>query len=160
GRSWTTAMMCRTRLIRRLPARESRWRRCWPDEASSGAVAVPGREVSAAGEPGDVTDVADEPGGAGRADAVQCLDLAAGTLDQLGELAIRGLDLRIDGFDLLDQLAGELVTGAPDQVGGFDGAQQGAGLAGGQVLLRPAGDQVEQEHVQPVDQIGAGASEG
>jgi hypothetical protein len=24
--------------MRRLPARESRWRRCWPDEASSGAV--------------------------------------------------------------------------------------------------------------------------
>ena len=24
--------------MRRLPARESRWRRCWPEEASSGAV--------------------------------------------------------------------------------------------------------------------------
>src|SRR6266545_6369865 len=56
-------------------------------------------------------------------------------------------------------LTGELAAGAPDQVGGFNTGQQGAGLAGGQVLLRPAGDQVEQEHVQPVDQIGAGTSE-
>ena len=32
------AMMCSTRLMRRLPARESRWR-CWsPEEASIGAV--------------------------------------------------------------------------------------------------------------------------
>src|SRR6266487_2794953 len=138
-------MMCRTRLMRRLPARESRWRRCRPDEASSGAVAVEGREVPAAGEPGDVTDVAEQPGGAGRADAVQRLDLAAGNLDQPGELPIRGLDLPIDGFDLLDELPGEPVTGAPDQVGGFDAGQQGTGLAGGQVLLRPTGDQIEQE---------------
>jgi hypothetical protein len=37
-RSWTTAMMCSARLIRRLPARESRWRSWLPEEASSGAV--------------------------------------------------------------------------------------------------------------------------
>ena len=37
-RSWTTAMMCRARLIRRLPARESRCRCCSPEDASSGAV--------------------------------------------------------------------------------------------------------------------------
>src|SRR6266487_1697713 len=109
-------MMCRTRLMRRLPARESRWRRCRPDEASSGAVAVEGREVPAAGEPGDVTDVAEQPGGAGRADAVQRLDLAAGNLDQPGELPIRGLDLHIDGFDLLDELTiGD--TGSWDTLG-------------------------------------------
>ena len=30
--------MCSARLIRRLPARESRWRCCWPEEASRGAV--------------------------------------------------------------------------------------------------------------------------
>jgi len=62
--------------------------------------AVPGREVPAAGEAGDVIDVAEQPGRAGRADAVQRLDLAAGNLDQLGELPVRRLDLRIDGFDL------------------------------------------------------------
>jgi hypothetical protein len=35
--------------------------------------AVPGSEVTAAGEPADVTDIADEAGGAGRADAVEFL---------------------------------------------------------------------------------------
>ena len=33
-----TAMMCRTRLMRRFPARESRWRAWLPEDASSGAV--------------------------------------------------------------------------------------------------------------------------
>ena len=36
--SATIAMMCSTRLIRRFPARESRWRFCSPEEASIGAV--------------------------------------------------------------------------------------------------------------------------
>ena len=36
--AWTMAMMCRTRLMRRFPARDRRWR-CWsPEEASRGAV--------------------------------------------------------------------------------------------------------------------------
>jgi SnoaL-like polyketide cyclase len=39
-------MMCSARLMRRLPARESRWR-CWlPEEASSGAVSF-GEQVLA-----------------------------------------------------------------------------------------------------------------
>lgn len=37
-------MMCRVRLMRRLPARESRWRCCWPQDASRGA--VPLQEVN------------------------------------------------------------------------------------------------------------------
>jgi hypothetical protein len=37
-RSWTTAMMCRTRLMRRLPALDSRWGAWLPEDASSGAV--------------------------------------------------------------------------------------------------------------------------
>jgi hypothetical protein len=37
-RSWTVAMMCSTRLICRLPARESRCRIWSPEEASIGAV--------------------------------------------------------------------------------------------------------------------------
>src|SRR5436189_5787906 len=32
------AMMCRTRLMRRLPTRDSRWRRWSPEDASNGAV--------------------------------------------------------------------------------------------------------------------------
>ena len=35
-----------------------------------GGGAGPGREVAAVGEPGDVADVGEDPGGAGRADAM------------------------------------------------------------------------------------------
>ena len=48
--------------------------------------AVPGGEVAAAGEAADVTDVAEQPGGAGRADAVELLQRAAGRGDELGQL--------------------------------------------------------------------------
>jgi hypothetical protein len=53
----------------RFPARDNRWRMCWPLEASIGAGAVPGREVVAVGEPGYVAHVGQDPGRAGRADA-------------------------------------------------------------------------------------------
>ena len=50
--------------------------------------AVPFQEAkwSAAGEPGDVADVAEQPGGAGRADAVELLQGAAGGVDEFGQL--------------------------------------------------------------------------
>ena len=51
-------MVCRTRLISRLPPRDRRWRTWSPEEASIGAVPVrPGREVRLVGEAGDVTDL-------------------------------------------------------------------------------------------------------
>ena len=78
-------MMCRARLMRRFPARESRCRFWSPEEASMRCGAVPGGEVAAAGEAADVTDVAEQPGRAGRADAVQLLQAAAGGVDQLGQ---------------------------------------------------------------------------
>ena len=77
------AMMCRTRLMRRLPARESRWRRWSPEDASSGA--VPFQEAKCAGvrNRADVGDVADQPGSAGRTDAVQAGQGAAVLGDEL-----------------------------------------------------------------------------
>jgi hypothetical protein len=62
-------MMCSARLMRRLPARESRCRVCSPEEASSGAVPFPGVERVAVGEPVDVADVNQQPGRTGEADA-------------------------------------------------------------------------------------------
>jgi hypothetical protein len=61
-----------------------------------GGGAVPGGEVVAAGEPGDVTDVADEPGRDGRADAVQPLQCAAGGGDELSERLVGLLDLLVE----------------------------------------------------------------
>ena len=72
-RIWTIAMMCRTRLSRRFPARESRCRCCWPEEASSGAVPVQEAKCALVCEAGDVADVTEDPGGADRAGADQPL---------------------------------------------------------------------------------------
>src|SRR5918995_674873 len=49
--------------IRRFPARDNRWRFCSPEEASSGAVPVQDANRFAVGEPGDVADVGQDPGG-------------------------------------------------------------------------------------------------
>src|SRR6266511_5198611 len=97
--------------------------------------AVPGREVVPAGEPVDVADVAQQPGGAGRTDAAQLLQGGAGGLDQLGQLRVGSLDLLVDDGDLGDQLRGQLPAGAPDDVPRPDRVEQGTGLLGGQELL-------------------------
>src|SRR5665647_3596055 len=68
-RSSTMAMMCRTRLICRFPARESRWRTWSPEEASMGAVPVQDAKWALFGEPGDVPDLDQQPGRPGGADA-------------------------------------------------------------------------------------------
>ena len=46
-----------------------------------------------------------------------------------------------------------------DESRGTDGVEQGAGLPRGQELLRPAGDELEQQLVQPVERLGAGAAQ-
>jgi hypothetical protein len=61
-----------------------------------GRGAVPRGEVGAAGEPVDVTDVADQPGGAGRADAVEVLQSAASRLDQVGQFLVGNFDLLVE----------------------------------------------------------------
>ena len=104
-----------------------------------GRGAVPGGEVAAVSETGDVTDVAEEAGGAGQADAIEVLQAAAGGSDQLGQLDVGGLDLLIDGGELADQLAGQLAAGPPGNVTRPHGCHQGAGLPGGQELLRAPG---------------------
>jgi hypothetical protein len=95
-----------------------------------GCGAVPGGEVPAAGEAADVTDVADQPGGTGRADAVQLLQAATAGRDQLGQLLA-------DEFG--DQFRGQAAAGATDEVTWADGGEQGAGLVGAQELLSSAG---------------------
>ncbi|WP_271190134.1 hypothetical protein [Dactylosporangium matsuzakiense] len=80
--------------------------------------AVPGREVVSAGEPADIANVAEEPGGLGRADAVELLQRAAGGGDQLGQLSVGSLDLLVDDRDLGDEFRGKLPSGVPDDVAG------------------------------------------
>ena len=66
----------------------------------------------------------------------------------VGQLLVRGFDLLVDDGEFVDQLGGELAAGLADDVTGAGrGAQQGAGLAAGEELLRPAGDQLQQQVV-------------
>ena len=64
-------MMCSTRLICRFPARDSRWRTWSPEEASIGAVPFQDAKWALVREPGDVTDLDEQPGSTGGADPVQ-----------------------------------------------------------------------------------------
>jgi hypothetical protein len=48
---------------------------------AGGRGAIPGGEVAAVSETGDVTDVTEQPGSAGRSDAVEVLQAAAGPGD-------------------------------------------------------------------------------
>lgn len=121
-----------------------------------GAVAVPGREVAAAGEAVNIADVAYEAGGAGGTDAGELPQVAARGIDQVGELLVGGLDLLVEGGQFGDQFGGELPAGAPDDVAGSDGSQQSTGLGSGQILLRAAWYQFQQQGVEAVDGVGAG----
>ena len=122
-------MMCRTRLICRLPLAGQPV----PDLVAGGGVegcgAVPGREVGLVREPGDVADLDQQPGGAGGADAVQVEQTGAGGFDQLGELLVGGLLPGIDPLQVSDQLGGDPAAGLADDVAGPDLGQQCLGLA-------------------------------
>lgn len=85
------------------------------------------------------------PGCAGRADAVQAHQRGPGGLDEGGELLVRGVLTLIDALQVSDQLGRGAAAGLAGEVAGSDGREQGFGLGGGRVLLRCAGDQLEQQ---------------
>ena len=110
-RSWTTAMMCSTMLICRFPPRESRWRTLSPEDASIGGGAGPGREVATVGEPGDVADLDQQPGGTGGADAVQVEQRRCRCHRQVDEFLVRGLLALVDPLEVDDQLERDPLSG-------------------------------------------------
>ena len=136
------AMMCRTRLSRRFPARDSRWRICWPEEASIGAVPVQEAKWALVCEPGHVADVAEDPGGADRADAVEVQQAAAGRGDRVAQLLVAVFELAVEPDDVGEQFGGQLPPGPPGDVPRPDGGQQRFGLRGGQEPGCAAGNQL------------------
>ena len=70
------------------------------------------------------------------------------------ELLVGGLLPGVDPLQVGDQLGGDPAAGLAGDVAGPDLRQQCLGLGGGQVLLRPAGDQLEQQLVQLGDHPG------
>jgi hypothetical protein len=94
--------------------------------------AVPRCEVRGGAEPGDVADVADEPGGPGRADPVELAQRAAGRGDELAQLLVGGPDFGVDDGQFIDELTGQLVAGlGHDAHRRRRGTQQVAGLGRG-----------------------------
>src|SRR5688572_1954581 len=104
-------MMCRTRLMRRLPSRDRRWRRWSPEDASIGAVpfheakcdAVRNRPMF---EMSPMSRAA--PDGPIPLSSVSELPAAATSWRSCW---VRGPDLGVDDGELFDKFAGELVAG-------------------------------------------------
>ena len=148
-RSWTVAIRCSTRLICRLPPRDNRCRTWSPEEASIGAVPVrPGREVRLVGEAGDVTDLDQEPGCAGGADAVQVEQRGAGGFHVGDEFLVGLLLALVDPLEVFNQLQGDPFASDADNVGWLHAGQQSTGLGGREVPFGAAGDQLQQQLVQ------------
>lgn len=72
--------------------------------------AVPGREVGAGWEAGDVADVDEQSRGAGRADAVQRQQRGAGGLDQLAQLLVGGLLPCVDPLEISNELGSDATS--------------------------------------------------
>src|SRR6266487_433435 len=104
-------MMCSTRLICRLPARDRRWRTWSPEEAPVGRGAVPRGEVRPVREPGHVAYFRQEPGGSGRADAVQVGQRGGGGLEQVSQLFAGGFLALVDALQVADQLGRDPAPG-------------------------------------------------
>jgi hypothetical protein len=76
--------------------------------------------VPAVGEAGDVTNIAEQPGRVGRADALEFLQPAAGGGDQFGQLRVGRFDLLIDDREYGVDLSGLKVVFVGDWPGDFN----------------------------------------
>lgn len=85
-----------------------------------------------AGEAGDVPDIAEDPGGADRADAVEAGQPGSGGGDRFGEPLVAVFEFAVEHHYVGEQLGRELPPGSPGDVARADGRQQRLGLRGGQ----------------------------
>jgi hypothetical protein len=79
---------------------------------------------------------------------VQAGQGAAGGRQQGIQFLVRGFLALAGPFQVADQLGGNRAAGLACGIAGADLGQQRLGLGRGQVLLRPAGDQFQQQMVQ------------
>jgi NAD(P)-dependent dehydrogenase (short-subunit alcohol dehydrogenase family) len=129
-----------------------------PDLVTGGGIdrrgAIPGGEVRLSREPGHLTDPGQQPGSAGGADPVQIGQGGAGGGEQHIEFLVRLLLALVDAFQVADQLGGDPAAGFARGIAGADPGEQRFGLGRGQVLLGPAGDELEQQLMQLGDHPG------
>jgi hypothetical protein len=91
--------------------------------------ASPGREVVPVREPADVSHVGEDPGGPGRADAIDVHQVRARRQDRGLELGFHRLKLGVQAVQVLQLLRGHPAAGLPGQVTGPDRGQQRLVLA-------------------------------
>ena len=133
-------MMCRTRLICRLPPRESRWRTWSPEEASIGAVPVQDAKWLLSGNRVMSPTSTEQPGRAGRADAVQVQSASVPVAaTQLGQFLVRRLLALVDPLEIADQLGGDPAAGLAGDVPRAHGGQQLLAWAADRYFFAPPG---------------------
>ncbi len=76
------------------------------------------------------------------------------------EFFVRGLLAGVDPLEIADQLRGDPAAGLAGDVTRADRGQQRFGLGRGQILLRPARDQLQQQPMQLGDHPGVVLAEG
>ncbi len=121
--------------------------------------AVPTGESTAVREATHVADIAQNPGRAGRTDAIKRAQTGPGRVQKLGQLFVGRGHLAIERRQVRDQLCGELPSGSAHHIAWTHRGQQDTCLGGGQELLGASGDQLGEQLVQPVDGVGAGPTE-
>lgn len=134
-----------------------------PEEAKMGgsrSVDRAGAEVVLVREAGDVADLDQQPGSAGGADAVQVNQGGSGLLDECGQFLVGGLLSLVDPLELGDQFGGGASAGVAGDAKRSDGGEQLLGLGSGQVLLRPAWDQLQEKEMQAARSCGCARPSG
>ena len=116
--------MCRAWLVRRFPARESRWRIWSPEETAGRGGAVVAGEGVLGGEPGHVTSLGQQAPGDHRPDAEQGSQARAGGGDQGGDLAADVLDPGVQGTDAGEVVAGDMHPDTAHVIGRADQGEQ------------------------------------
>jgi hypothetical protein len=77
------------------------------------------------------------------------------SFDQDPDLFLASPDLAVDAFQLGDQFGNKPPAGLAGDVTRPADRDQGTGLRRGQELLGPAGEQLQQQPVDPVDGLGS-----
>ena len=121
--------------------------------------AGPGREVVPVREPGNVPDVSQDPGSAGRADAMDVHQVRASREHRGFQLGFHALEFGVQAVQVFQFLRGHPAAGLPRQVTGPDRGKQPLVLAHGLLHRRPAGQQAQEQAVHPVQGLGAGAGQ-
>ena len=102
-------------------------------------------------EPGDVTGLDQQPGGAGRSDPMQAGQRGSSGRKQRRQLFVGGLGALVDALEVADQLGRHLPACPACRIARADLGEQRLGLGRGQALLGAAGDELEQQLVQLTD---------